>query len=217
MPTIKEGITAITEELNDTIQKEIKDILDEAEKEKIMIIEESKKRAETKIRELKKETEKIIEKEKRRIESLIILETRRNKARLKDKVIKEAFKKIKDKLRDYVHSAQYLDTLHAYINQAIKDLVELIKKQDINSNISLILRLNQTDTNRLPKEWLKEFENKFKIQVEIGSPIQTIGGLIIETTDGTISYDNTFEGRLNRKKIQIRAKIASILFPEEQK
>ncbi|MHA1378295.1 MAG: V-type ATP synthase subunit E [Candidatus Helarchaeota archaeon] len=216
MPTIKEGISAISEELNDMIQKEIQGILNDAEKEKRAIIEESNRKAEIKIEELKTESDKIIRREKRRTESLITLETRRNVARFKDKVIKEAFIRIENKLKEYAKSNQYLDTLHNYITQGIEELVNLIKKQDENSNISLVIRVNKSDMEKIPNDWLKDFETRFNIQIKLASPIQIIGGSKIETEDGSISYDNTFEGRLKRKKTQIRMKLASILFPEER-
>ncbi len=45
-----------------------------------------------------------------------------------------------------------------------------------------------------------------------GKKIDTIGGAIIQTTDGKIVMNNTFEGTLNNSESEIRLKIAQILF-----
>ncbi len=45
-----------------------------------------------------------------------------------------------------------------------------------------------------------------------GKIVDTIGGAIIQTTDGKIVMNNTFEGTLNNSESEIRLKIAQILF-----
>jgi vacuolar-type H+-ATPase subunit E/Vma4 len=45
-----------------------------------------------------------------------------------------------------------------------------------------------------------------------GKRIDVIGGAIIQTTDGKIVMNNTFEGMLNNSESEIRFKIAQILF-----
>jgi vacuolar-type H+-ATPase subunit E/Vma4 len=42
--------------------------------------------------------------------------------------------------------------------------------------------------------------------------IDAIGGVIIQTTDGKIVLNNTFEGMLNNSESEIRFKIAQTLF-----
>jgi V/A-type H+-transporting ATPase subunit E len=41
------------------------------------------------------------------------------------------------------------------------------------------------------------------------------GGLILESDDGSVVVDNTFNAILERKKEDVRTEVASILFPEE--
>ncbi len=215
MSNIKKGISIISEEIEETIQNETENILREAETIKAQILEEANKKAELEIEKLNKETKKIITQEEDRINSLIRLETRRNTYVLKDKLINQVFEKIEDKLKSFVKTEQYLSLLNNFIIKAIEEIFSLIKRQEDNREFSLLIGLNQEDQDRLSDNWLKNLENKFKIKLKLSPPIQSLGGVLISTDDYSISYDNTFEGRLSRRKQKIRIKIASILFPEE--
>ena len=42
-------------------------------------------------------------------------------------------------------------------------------------------------------------------------PIETIGGVVLSTLDGTVRFDNTFEARLERMKPSLRKEVASVL------
>jgi V/A-type H+-transporting ATPase subunit E len=42
-------------------------------------------------------------------------------------------------------------------------------------------------------------------------PIETIGGVVLTTPDGSVRFDNTFEARLERMKPSLRQEIAAIL------
>jgi len=43
------------------------------------------------------------------------------------------------------------------------------------------------------------------------SPIETIGGVVLTTPDGSVRFDNTFEARLERMRPTLRKEVAAIL------
>jgi vacuolar-type H+-ATPase subunit E/Vma4 len=53
--------------------------------------------------------------------------------------------------------------------------------------------------------------------VKSDKPINIVGGVIVNSSDGKIVVNNTFENRLNRLKSNLRAKVANTLFREELK
>jgi V/A-type H+/Na+-transporting ATPase subunit E len=57
---------------------------------------------------------------------------------------------------------------------------------------------------------LKKLDDKAKVSFD-EDPIETIGGVVLATPDGTIRFDNTFEARLERMKPTLRKDIAYIL------
>ena len=52
--------------------------------------------------------------------------------------------------------------------------------------------------------------NKTKVTLDEG-PIETIGGVVLTTPDGSVRFDNTFEARLERMRPTLRKEVASIL------
>jgi V/A-type H+/Na+-transporting ATPase subunit E len=42
-------------------------------------------------------------------------------------------------------------------------------------------------------------------------PIETIGGVVLTSTDGTVRFDNTFEARLERMRPTLRKEVAAML------
>jgi V/A-type H+-transporting ATPase subunit E len=51
-----------------------------------------------------------------------------------------------------------------------------------------------------------------KAKIAFGEkPIETIGGIVLTTPDGSIRFDNTFEARLERMRPNLRKEVAAIL------
>ncbi len=57
---------------------------------------------------------------------------------------------------------------------------------------------------------IKKRGSKAKIALD-DEPIETIGGVVLTTPDGSVRFDNTFEARLERMKPTLRKEIAAIL------
>jgi len=57
---------------------------------------------------------------------------------------------------------------------------------------------------------IKKFGSKAKLSLE-DKEIDTMGGIVLATPDGTVRFDNTFEARLERMRPTLRKEVASIL------
>jgi len=57
---------------------------------------------------------------------------------------------------------------------------------------------------------LKRLEGKARVSLD-ENVLETIGGVVLTTPDGTIRFDNTFEARLERTKPTLRKDVAAIL------
>jgi len=57
---------------------------------------------------------------------------------------------------------------------------------------------------------IKRLEGKGKASL-VDDPVETIGGVILSTPDGSVRFDNTFEARLERLRPTLRREVASIL------
>ena len=57
---------------------------------------------------------------------------------------------------------------------------------------------------------IRKLGSKSKLSLEEGG-IDTMGGVILTTPDGTVRFDNTFEARLERMRPTLRKAVAAIL------
>ncbi len=57
---------------------------------------------------------------------------------------------------------------------------------------------------------IKKLGGQAKVALD-EEPLQTIGGVVLRTPDGSIRFDNTFEARLERMRPSLRKEIASVL------
>lgn len=78
----------------------------------------------------------------------------------------------------------------------------------------LVARVNQRDLPKLAPRWAEMVkESAAGKQVRLSQqPIETSGGMLIESGDGRIRVDNTFEGRMERLQTEIHRAITERLF-----
>jgi len=125
----------------------------------------------------------------------------------KHALIENVLNQVKDELRTMIKTDKYI--------QVLEDLI--VEGGIIVGAIDLEVILNERDSS-LPLDLDKLAERisekrglKTKI-TKSEKKIDAIGGAIIQTTDGKIVMNNTFEGMLKNSESEIRFKIAQILF-----
>ncbi|RLG92692.1 MAG: hypothetical protein DRO36_00615 [Candidatus Hecatellales archaeon] len=191
------------------------EILAEAQAEAKRRIEEAEKEAKEKIEKVKVEAEKEAETVKAKaLEEIKTLEGRRlSEARRvasikmleeKNNLIGKAFQEALKKLEKTVESEAYIKSLCSIIETTALQLGEA----------EVRVRLNSKDLKR-KNEILKNLKlpSNLKITVD-NTPINTVGGCILETLDGKIRIDETFEARVAAAEKAIKKEIAKILFAE---
>jgi len=100
---------------------------------------------------------------------------------------------------------EYIQTLQKYLAQG----AEAIERGD------LVAEVNHRDHQRLVERW-----DAFVAEAAPGknitlasSPIDTVGGMLIRSQDGSIRLDNTFEGRRERLRSKLHQIIVDRLIP----
>ncbi len=165
---------------------------DTAEKEKNSILET--------------ESKKVTEIEKQQIAS-INLQARREILQKKEEEIQKAFGLAKTELQNFHKKTAYAKVLEALIIEggiALDGGVISIKTKKGDAT-------KIKDLTSIAKAITKACGNKctLKISKEI---IDTMGGVILQTEDETITIDNTFEERLVKNERLIRTEVAKTLF-----
>ncbi|HDZ35790.1 MAG TPA: V-type ATP synthase subunit E [Thermococcus sp.] len=200
------GAELIIQEINREAEQKIQYILREAQKEAEKIKGEARKRAEARAEWIMRKAQTQAEIEKQRIIANARLEVRKKRLAVQEALIQEVITALRERLAE-LPDEEYFPMLVDLAVQAIWEL-----------NIdSVVVRSNER-TLKLLVDRLSEFKKALAeklgrdVEVTLGEPVPTIGGLIIETADGTVRVDNTFESRIERFEGELRAEIAKALF-----
>lgn len=102
-------------------------------------------------------------------------------------------------------SAAYLKTLTGLIGAALTE----VEREEVE------VRANSADLKLLKAHWAEVTGSlPAGAQPKLGdAPIETLGGIMAESSDGRIRVDNTFEGRMARLRARLQQVILERLVP----
>lgn len=95
-------------------------------------------------------------------------------------------------------------------------IVESLALEAINQlgTKKVILHADKVTQDLLKESVLKTISTKFDGTIEMGEPLIKGTGIIAETVDGHLNYDNTFETRLRRLENELRSPVYHLLMGE---
>ena len=192
------------------------------------ILADGEKRAEATKVKISEDAAKQADMRYQQIISEAKMNARRAELGAKEEVIEEAFSKATEELTNMANTndPEYVDALVEMIKEAAAeigggDLIVLLKEDDIPKVQdkletivglvkALIKREKPSDLTLIAKE--VSLETDVETTLEIGEPIDTIGGAILRTRNGEIQVNNTIESRMLRFKKSLRSEVAKTLF-----
>jgi V/A-type H+-transporting ATPase subunit E len=206
MASIKKGLATIATEILEDVKKEAEKIIRNAEKEAQLILEKAKEEAEKTRTELLAEAQSKGEIEKRKTRSSTEVDIRNRFLQVKEELVNSAFNKALARLNQFVKTESYHDHL-------LKLIQEAVEKTDSSP---LVIYVNSEDREWLSHGNLDELSKKLKVKLTLADEAETcIGGCVLKTSDGKMSYDNTFESQLQELKLVLRIRVAELLFGKE--
>ncbi len=203
----EEKISKFIEEIKRKADEEIKRIIENAKREAENIINRAERELERRVEaKISQETSSLEEEDKRRVAEAR-LEARRMILEVKEKAISSVFEKLKSQLREFTRTQDYVEVLSKLVCEAGIAL----------GGGELIVEVNE-DHKNLNINWdevARTIEEKTgkptKISVSY-THVSDIGGAIVRTADGRFTFDNTFEGRIDRMQKTLRLLAAKRLF-----
>lgn len=202
--------------------------LEKAQAEANAIIAEGEKQAEAEKVKISEDAKKQAAMRHQQIISEAKMNARRAELGAKEEVIEEAFNKATSDLKNIATNddEKYIPALITMIKEAATeigggDLIILLKDGDaekvkgegegIDKIKSLLKDRNKPlDLKSLAKEISSE--TGVETTLDIGEPIDCIGGAILRTRNGDIQVNNTIESRMLRFKKSLRSEVAKTLF-----
>ena len=190
---------------NPPIEQAIDNVLQKTENEILLTLKnsstESKETLDNSLSKLEGEFDKIIsdgKKEADKIEKQIIgsadLEARNKQLMALEEGVNKVFSKALDEITNTARSGDYSNLIKSLLDESTKIL----------GTTEVIVSTNTKDKD-LVQSTLSQFPGS-ELSSEL---IDCLGGVIIKSKDGTTSFDNTLDARIERLKPLIRKEIAS--------
>ncbi|MEO9294370.1 MAG: V-type ATP synthase subunit E family protein [Nitrososphaera sp.] len=202
---------------NSALERTINKVLSQKEADLISQIDsayqESLKHLEASRSKLEGERTKIIESAKKQAENLKrqIVGSSRLSARNKELLmlessVNEAF----ERSRSWLANSGKDESYRALMAQIIEESLPSVGSDEV------IIECTKNDSE-LVKKIVADVSKKTKIKVRVSDqPINAIGGIKVKSADGTMTFDNTLDSRVERLKPLIRKNIARMLRGEEE-
>ncbi len=203
--TIKNGLSAIAEDVLGDVQKEAETAILAAEGEAKATLKAAKEQADQNYRAKITQAKLKAEAEKRKIVSVTEVEMRNRLLQTKEDLVDAAFEKAFSKLENFVETDDY----HDYLFKIIQSAAKRIGQKD------LAIQVNAKDKDWLTLDVLKRLSKKLHCELKLSEKTGNyLGGCIIQTGDGKIILDVTLDNRLQELKPVLRVELAKILFGE---
>jgi V/A-type H+-transporting ATPase subunit E len=181
--------------------------IDSAYQEALTNIESSRSKLEAEYLRIVEGAKKQAENLKRQIVGSSRLAARNKQLLLIDTAVNNAFEKAKLELA----SSNKEESYRVLITKMLEDSVSAIGSDEV------IIECNKNDFD-LVKKAIADLSNdnntKFKVKLS-DQPINAIGGIRVRSADGSITYDNTLDSRIERFKPLIRKDIVQMLRGEK--
>jgi V/A-type H+-transporting ATPase subunit E len=200
------GLSNILNLIELRANEKIEEIIQEAEKQREQILKRAREKAEKKIEKGVKEAKINLDSNLRKYGASATLRGKHKVLETKEALLTEVLDTAIDQIKKKTRTKGYTKILTRFaVDGGItlsEDDIELVLPKGHNTKIKATTISKQ----------ISDVAGK-KVKVSISKEhIRASGGVIIRTNDGQKWVDNTFEGRLERLKRQIRDKIAELLF-----
>ncbi len=190
---------------NSSLEQAIEKIVKKTEKEILLDLKnsgsDSKQTLDDSLPKLEQEYDKIISdgnKEANKIEKQIVgssdLEVRNKQLLLLEEGVDKVFSKALDQIANVDRSGDYSNLIKTMLDESTKILG--------TTEVTVF-------TNAKDKDVVKSALSKFSGAKLSSDTIDCLGGIIIKSKDGTMTFDNTIDARIERLKPLIRKEIAS--------
>lgn len=191
--------------VDSALERTVEKILQNTEDQILSSLKEALKSSESTITNsqasLEQEYDKILsegKKEAEKLEKQIVgnadLESRNKQLLLVEESIEKVFAKAIKKIHDASRDKDY----PKLISSMLKESIDAIGTSEI------VIQTNSKD-----KPIVESLLSKFKGATLSSDPIDCLGGIRVRSKDGTMTFDNTIDARLERLKPLIRKDIAS--------
>jgi vacuolar-type H+-ATPase subunit E/Vma4 len=123
----------------------------------------------------------------------------------REKLLDKVFDAARQRLSSIQKRADYGQVSEQLLREALTQL----------NATSAEVRADQATQKSLKEETLQKISKELNAKISIGKPLEKGAGLVIDTSDGRLHYDNTLETRLSRLQSALRSSVYQVLMGEK--
>ena len=176
--------------------------IDSSYQESLRNLEASRTKLEAEYNRILESARKQADNLKRQIVGSSRLSVRNKQLILIERAVNDTFEKAKTLLA----SSNKENSYRILMTKILKDSVKMIDSEE------LIIECNKNDIKLVENAIADGFNENNKLKIKISDhPINAIGGIRVKSADGSMTFDNTLDSRIERLKPLIRKSIAQML------
>lgn len=204
MKSVEENVELLSVAVLNEAQTEAEKILTEARQK----AEQIRKRGEEQAAAVRKEILARANQEAERLRNQAIanaqLKARSLQLESRERLLNEVFQAAQKQLPSVQHWSDYRETAERLLREALVSL----------HNSKLQIRADELTHSMITDALLNRLSDELHLQLSVGDPLLDKTGVIVETADGHLNYDNTLETRLGRLQAVLRSPVYHILMGE---
>ncbi len=168
------------------------------------IRQQAKEQAEAERRKILEQAAKEAERIRRQTVASAQIKARMLELSQREQLLTDVFQAALERLPDVVRARDYSQIAEELLREAVADL----------GAPAVEIRADAATRRLLTKERLLKISKELKVKMALKGQLDKGLGVIVQTVDGRMQYDNTLETRLNRMQNELRSPVHHILMGE---
>ncbi|HIH69390.1 V-type ATP synthase subunit E [Methermicoccus shengliensis] len=194
------GLTEIIEDIEQETQQRRAKILEEGKAQADAILKDAEREKEKLILSYEEEARRLAASERRERLSSARLDARRMIVEAREEVVQRAIHQLWDVLESLRDSPEYQEMLRRAIQQGVREL-----------GGSATVYAAPHDLEKV-----KAIAAEFPSLVVSDEPLESRGGVVLVSPDGSVRFENTLESLVEEKMESIRLEVYNHIFGEER-
>jgi vacuolar-type H+-ATPase subunit E/Vma4 len=205
MRSVEENIEALSRAILDDAKAEAEQILAEAKEKAEALRQHAQDQADEECSEIIERARQEADRLRGQAVATTQMKARTQEMEHRERLLDSVFKNVQQQLPSVEQQANYNDIALSLVREAVTQL----------RSSKVKIRADKRTQSLLTDQVLNEIAKAQNVELSIGEPLESGTGIIAETEDGHLSYDNTLETRLARMQNNLRSSVYRILIGEK--
>jgi V/A-type H+-transporting ATPase subunit E len=204
MRTLEENIEMLSRSILSDANGEAEEILAEAAAKADAIRAHAQQQADAERAGILEHASREAERIRSQVVATTQLKTRTMTLEHREKLLDRVFKAAREQLPSLEQWSDY----KAIALRLLREALVQLKANEV------IIHADANTTKLITEKVLKELSEELKLSLTLGKPLEKGTGVVVESADGHLNYDNTLETRLGRLQNQLRSPVYHLLMGE---